>query len=73
MVDKDRQKVLQALALVSTIGFEMATCVVLGFFAGRFLDQKMGTDPWLMLGGVICGVVVGMIGIYTLVTSFWKE
>ena len=31
--------------------------------AGYLLDRWMGTDPWLLLGGLMLGVCVGFAGL----------
>lgn len=41
-------------------GLQMAAAVVLMFFAGRWLDAKFGTDPWLMLAGMVVGAAGGL-------------
>ncbi|HAF94549.1 MAG: hypothetical protein A2X34_09875 [Elusimicrobia bacterium GWC2_51_8] len=41
------------------IGLELAVSVLLGFWAGYWLDGKMGTSPWLMLGGAAGGMAAG--------------
>jgi len=38
------------------IGLELAVSVMLGFWAGYQLDKKLGTSPWLMLGGAAAGM-----------------
>jgi F0F1-type ATP synthase assembly protein I len=34
--------------------------LVLGGLGGLWLDEKLGTDPWLLLTGLLAGFVVGM-------------
>ncbi len=41
------------------IGLELAGAVLLGFWAGYQLDKKLGTAPWLMLGGAAGGMAAG--------------
>ena len=41
------------------IGLELAVSVLLGFWAGFQLDKKLGTAPWLMLGGAAAGIAGG--------------
>jgi ATP synthase protein I len=35
-------------ARYSAVGLEMGLAVAVGFFVGRWLDQKLGTAPWMM-------------------------
>ncbi len=41
------------------IGLELAVAVLLGFWAGYRLDLRLGTSPWLMLGGAAAGLAAG--------------
>lgn len=63
--------VLQAMAITSALGMEMAFCVTLGFFAGRWLDNQYQTDPWLMVSGILLGIVIGIWGIINTLKRFW--
>ena len=38
-----------------TLGLEIVLCVLLGFFGGRWLDGRFGTDPWLSVLGFFFG------------------
>ena len=41
------------------IGLQLAVTVLLGFWGGYKLDLKLGTAPWLMLGGAFLGLAAG--------------
>jgi len=41
------------------IGFDLVVPVLLGVFAGRWLDSRWGTRPWLLIVGSLLGMVVG--------------
>lgn len=41
--------VLRALAYFSHIGVTMAASVLIGVLLGKFLDNLLGTAPWLLL------------------------
>ncbi|MEW5762631.1 MAG: AtpZ/AtpI family protein [Bacillota bacterium] len=64
---------LKAFALASTISVQFAASIVLGWWLGRFLDCKLGTDPWLMLGGLLTGIVAGMVGVYHTVAHVFNN
>lgn len=41
------------------------TGTFLGFlFLGRWLDGRLGTEPWLLLAGLFLGFVLGTLWIY---------
>jgi F0F1-type ATP synthase assembly protein I len=45
---------------MSSVGLELAISVLLGLFGGRWLDGRLGTEPWLMLVGICVGFAAGM-------------
>jgi hypothetical protein len=44
----------------ATLGLEIVLCVLVGFFGGRWLDEKFHTEPWLSVFGFVsgCGAAV---------------
>jgi ATP synthase protein I len=46
---------------VAGIGFEFVAAVLLLSAAGFGLDRWLGTSPWLLLGGMVLGFVVGLV------------
>lgn len=63
--------VLQAMAVTTMIGAEMAITITLGFYGGRLLDRHFGTDPWIMVAGILLGVAAGIWGIINIVKRFF--
>lgn len=57
---KDQYK---AVGSWGTLGLEIVLSVMLGFFGGRWLDSKLGTDPYLGVLGFFfgCGAAVKSI------------
>jgi len=41
------------------LGVEFTAAILLCFFAGRWLDHRLGTTPWLSLGGAFLGMAAG--------------
>lgn len=48
------------LAAAFSIGTELVVAVLLGVFAGRWADARLGTEPLLLLAGVFVGISVGL-------------
>jgi F0F1-type ATP synthase assembly protein I len=42
------------------IGLEMAIGALLGYFVGRWLDNRYGWSPWGVMIGSMTGVAAGM-------------
>jgi ATP synthase protein I len=49
---------------LGAVGLQFAASILLFFFAGRWLDSKLGTDPWLLIVGVFVGLVAGFWSMY---------
>ena len=47
-------------------GVQLAAAVVLFFFAGRWLDDSLGTAPWLTL---VCSLAGAGGGLYTFIKT----
>lgn len=46
------------------LGIEFAASFILCLFAGKWLDGKFGTAPYLMLAGLALGITVGFLNLY---------
>ena len=59
-----RGRQLKAFARVGALGIELAVSTVLGLLGGRWLDAKLGTEPYLALVGLLLGVTAGFRSLY---------
>ncbi|MGI6403552.1 MAG: AtpZ/AtpI family protein [Oscillospiraceae bacterium] len=66
MKDENR-RIVRALGLMTQLGLTMACCVLIGVLAGRFLDSKLGTSPWLLVLFSLVGGAAAMKVMYDLV------
>jgi ATP synthase protein I len=48
----------------SSVGLELGLSVAIGLLVGWWLDQHLGTQPWLMLTWLVFGLVAGFRGIF---------
>jgi ATP synthase protein I len=46
------------------VGLQFAGAIVLFLFAGQWLDERLGTEPWLLLIGVFVGAAAGFYSLY---------
>ncbi|MEX2572257.1 MAG: AtpZ/AtpI family protein [Gemmatimonadota bacterium] len=46
------------------IGIQFAGSIILFLFAGKWLDERLGTEPWLLLLGVFVGAAAGFYSLY---------
>jgi len=52
---KNRREALRALSLMTHLGLTMLICVLIGVVAGRYIDGRLGTSPWLLLVFTVLG------------------
>jgi ATP synthase protein I len=52
---KQRGSVLRTLLFASQIGVSIVVCLFIGVFLGKFLDERLGTSPWLLLTFALLG------------------
>lgn len=46
------------------VGLQFAGAILLFLFVGRWLDERLGTEPWLLLLGVLVGAGAGFFSLY---------
>jgi len=63
----------QGTELGMTMGLTSAGCVVLGLFAGRWIDAKLGTSPVATVLLLISGAVAGQLALYRLATRTTRQ
>ena len=56
-----------------TLGLQLAISVVAFFFLGRWLDERFGTAPWLMILGLAVGAVGGFTSFFRTVIALGKK
>jgi ATP synthase protein I len=56
-----------------TVGLELALSILLGLFAGRWLDKKLDTAPWLTLIGLGYGLAAGFRAVWRAVKRANQE
>ena len=56
-----------------TLGLQLALTVVVFFFIGRWVDNWLGTSPWLMIVGLGLGIAGGFLQFFRTVIALGKE
>ncbi len=69
----DSRSTYRALGLTSGIGFVMAACLAGGYFGGRYLDSKFGTEPWMLIASLLLCLTVGVVEICNMLKKAMKE
>lgn len=63
MGEKNYKDMLQNLALVSQIGISVVTPILLGVFAGQFVDRKLNTNYVFSIIFIVLGAAAGFLNI----------
>ena len=58
---------MRALGPYMNIGWTFVVTVGLGMLGGRWLDARLGTEPWLFLFGAFFGILVGFYNFFLIV------
>ena len=58
------QTTLQLIGQLSSIGMSFVFALVLGFGGGYWLDNVLGTKPWLSFIGFFLGLAAGVLNVY---------
>ena len=70
---KEPGSTFRALGLTSGIGFVMAACVAGGYYGGRYLDSKFGTEPGVVIGSLLLCMAAGGFGGLNMVKKAMEE
>ena len=69
----ERGKPIQSYLRYSAVGIELGLSVLVGLFVGKYLDDWLGTKPWLLLLFLILGVVAGFRSIIRAARRMMQE
>jgi F0F1-type ATP synthase assembly protein I len=67
LLNREQREQLKQLGSLSTIGIELGLSIALGYLGGRWLDGKLGTEPWLQWIGLGFGLAAGARSLYRVV------
>ena len=55
-----------ALRLVG-VGWYIGLCIFLGVWGGLWLDNRLNTEPFLVIAGLIIGLAMAIYGVYRMI------
>jgi ATP synthase protein I len=67
---QDKRNMLKAAGYMSHIAVSMAACVLIGVLLGLFLDNLLGTDPWLVIVFSILGCLAALKSMIDITKKF---
>ena len=63
----------QALSLLGQLGYVIAIPLVILALAGRFLDKKLNTSPWLLIVGMLFALTISTFWVYRKTADIMKD
>jgi F0F1-type ATP synthase assembly protein I len=51
-------------AAVAGLGLQFVVAILLFLFIGKWADERLGTEPWLLIAGVFLGAGASFYSIY---------
>jgi ATP synthase protein I len=63
----------KGLGSYGTVGLELVLSILFGFWAGSWLDKRLGTHGWLTLIGFGFGVAAGFRSLYEAAKKMRRE
>lgn len=59
----------RAVALVSAIGIDLVVCMLGGYWFGAWLNGRLGSPVWIVIG-IMLGFIVGVASIIYILRSY---
>jgi ATP synthase protein I len=59
--------------IVASVGIEMAAAILIGYLVGSYLDELLGTEPWLFYTFLIIGILAGFKGLWRTAKRYWPQ
>jgi len=67
------EKAFRSFALFGSFGFMMAASILMGYLAGSYIDNKLGTGPWGLLVCLLLSVIGAFAEFFKTVRQFNKR
>lgn len=64
---------LQALSYAWQFGYTVAVPLVVLALLGRFLDRKLDTSPWLLLGGILLSIIISSVAVVRKALKIFRD
>jgi ATP synthase protein I len=71
--DDQRGEAIRQLGPLLGMGTMLAASITLGVLGGYWADGKLGTKPWLTLGGLLLGLAVGVYNFVIVISGRPRE
>lgn len=63
---------LRAMTLMTAISSQLVGSVLIGIFAGKWLDQYVNTEPLFLIIGLLLGLATGIFAMLRTVRQYFE-
>lgn len=71
-MEKDYWKHAKYANFALSFGITMAISLFFGYYAGSQLDKKLGTEPWLLVLGILAGTGLAFYSLFKEIQALEK-
>ena len=68
-----RKEIIHGLSLLTSLGITMITCILIGLWIGKVLDNLFGTSPWMLLIFLMFGMLAAIKSMLNIITKEWEN
>jgi F0F1-type ATP synthase assembly protein I len=72
-IDPDAKKMWRIAGTTGAVGIEIAVAIFIGYLGGRFLDRKLGTEPWISYAGLLAGMGAAIKALLRVIRSYRRD
>lgn len=62
----------RTVGALSSVGLSFVLAIVIGVAAGRWVDARLGTEPWGFLVFFFFGLAAGVLNVYRITSKLTK-
>ena len=73
MKPSQRKEFMRGLSLLTSLGITMVTCIFIGLWIGKVLDNVLGTSPWMLLIFLMIGILAGIKSMFSMILKEWDK
>ena len=73
MKPKQQKEIMRGLSLLTSLGITMASCMLIGLWIGKALDNALGTSPWMLLIFLMFGILAAIKSMLSIILKEWDK
>jgi ATP synthase protein I len=72
-IDPEVKRMWRIAGNTGAVGIEIAVAVIIGYLGGRYLDRKLGTEPWISYAGLLAGIGAAIKALLRVVRAYKRD